>query len=164
MNSDFESKAELPVGGRRRFLATLCVPAFLIGSSGVASASNRRDSPIVQPEPPNEAGFMQRAIEMRQVAIDQGDQAYGAVVVRDGVIVGQSWSRVILDHDPTGHAEMAAIRDAAKRLRDRNLRGSIIYSSSRPCPMCEAAAYWSGISEMVYGRGLDRAGPPDLCG
>jgi len=58
---------------------------------------------------------------MMQQAVDSGDQPYGAVVVKGGRIVGQSQSRVILDRDPTGHAEMAAIRDAARRLANRDL-------------------------------------------
>ena len=100
---------------------------------------------------------------MRQKAIELGDQAYGSVVVRNGVIIGQSSSRVILDEDPTGHAEMAAIRDTARRLGSRDLNGATMYSSSRPCPMCEAAAYWAGIGQMVHGRDGDNAGAPKLC-
>ena len=100
---------------------------------------------------------------MQRLASDKGDQAYGAVIVRDGIIVGQSWSRAVLDTDPTGHAEMSAIRDAAARLGNSNLAGCILYSSSRPCPMCEAAAYWAGIAAMVHGRELSDAGGPQLC-
>ena len=101
---------------------------------------------------------------MRQHAIDLGDQGYGAVVVRENVIIGQSWSRVILDQDPTGHAEMAAIRDAARRLDDRDLSGAVLYSSSRPCPMCEAAAFWAGVRRMFYSLEIKNAGSPKLCG
>ena len=101
---------------------------------------------------------------MRGIAVERGDQAYGAVIVQDNQIVGQSWSRVVIDQDPTGHAEMSAIRDAARRLNSRDLYGTVMYSSSRPCPMCEAAAYWAGVSELIYGRELESAGPPRLCG
>ncbi|NNE79546.1 MAG: nucleoside deaminase, partial [Silicimonas sp.] len=80
---------------------------------------------------------------MRQTAVERGDQAYSAVIVQNNQIVGQSWSRVVIDQDPTGHAEMSAIRDAARRLDSRNLTGATMYSSSRPCSMCEAAAYWA---------------------
>lgn len=106
---------------------------------------------------------MARAFDMQRLAREKGDQAYGAVIVRDGIIVGQSWSRVVLDNDPTGHAEISAIRDATARLADRNLSGCTMYSSSRPCPMCEAAAYWAGIADMVHGRELKQAGAPQLC-
>lgn len=121
-------------------------------------------APIPQPAEPGRQAFIERAFEMRELAQDYGDQPYGAVIVRDGVIIGQSWSRVILDQDPTGHAEMAAIRDAARRLNSRDLSDAIIYSSSRPCPMCEAAAHWAGIARMIHGTSAQDAGAPQLCG
>ena len=62
--------------------------------------------------------------------------------------------------DPTAHAEMEAIRDAARRLRTRDLSGCTLVSTSRPCRMCEAAAYWAGISSMVTGAALTDVGPP----
>ena len=153
------------VFARRGFLAASGISALTIGLSGSAmgQTSTRVDDAIPQPGEPNDAAFMERAFEMRQYAIDNGDQGYGAVVVRDNVIIGQSWSRVILDQDPTGHAEMAAIRDAARRLNDRDLSRAVMYSSSRPCPMCEAAAFWAGVRHMFYGREIRSAGSPKLC-
>lgn len=71
------------------------------------------------------------------------------MVVREERIIGQSWSRVVIDEDPTGHAEMAAIRDAARCEGDRDLAGTTLYFLSLPCPMCEAPAYWAGISTLV---------------
>jgi tRNA(Arg) A34 adenosine deaminase TadA len=129
----------------------------------IAHASGDAGLPIRQPKWADSAAFIQRAFEMRQVAIDKGDQSYGAIVVRDKVIIGQSWSRVILDQDPTGHAEMAAIRDAARRQNNRHLKNAVLYSSSRPCPMCEAGAYWAGISGMIHGHDRTDAGEPQLC-
>lgn len=126
----------------------------------------RAESPpgvIEQPPRADDAAFIERAFVMQRRAIDSGDQGYGAVVVRDGLIVGQAPSRVILQQDPTAHAEMMAIRDAAARLGSRNLDGCILYSSSPACPMCEAAAYWAGIERMVYGRGARDGGRPSLC-
>lgn len=104
--------------------------------------------------------FMRRAAELRQQAIDAGDQAYGAVIVKDGQIVGEGPSRVIISKDPTAHAEMEAIRDAAKRQGTRDLRGCEMYSTSRPCKMCETAAYWAGLSRMYSGADMNDAGPP----
>lgn len=151
---------------RRRLLSTLGAGALLAVPLAPAPAHGAREAgaDIDQPVDPGDAAFIRRAFEMRRLAIDKGDQAYGAVVVRHRRIVGQSWSRVILEQDPTGHAEMSAIRDAARRLKDRNLRGAVLYSSSRPCPMCEAAAYWAGIDKMIYGEQATDAGPPRLCG
>ena len=105
---------------------------------------------------------MDRAFAMKRLAEQAGDQSYGAVVVRAGLIVGQAPSAVVTKRDPTAHAEMEAIRDAARRLGQRELGDCELYSSSRPCPMCEAAAYWAGITRMVHGTGLSDAGPPRL--
>ena len=148
---------------RRGLLAASGAVALLLATRPTIAAAQADAAPIIQPNTADASAFIERAFAMRQRAVDLGDQAYGAVVVRDGVIVGQSWSRVVIDRDPTGHAEMAAIRDAARRLDSRDLGGAVLYSSSRPCPMCEAAAYWAGIGDMVHGRQGASAGPPRLC-
>jgi tRNA(Arg) A34 adenosine deaminase TadA len=103
---------------------------------------------------------MRRAEALRDDALRAGDQPFGAVVLRDGLIVGAAPSRVVAATDPTAHAEMEAIRDAARRLRTRDLSGSVLVSTSRPCRMCEAAAAWAGMSRMVFGEALTDAGPP----
>jgi len=105
-------------------------------------------------------GAMRRAEVLREQAVQAGDQPYGAVVWRDGRIVGEGPSRVVTATDPTAHAEMEAIRDAARRLRTRDLSGCVLVSTSRPCRMCEAAAGWAGIARMVHGADLTDAGPP----
>ena len=150
---------------RRVFIAHSGIAAIFLDSIHVSHAKTDSVSTgsIIQPQTPDDQAFIARAFEMRRLAIENGDQAYGAVIVRDNVIIGQSWSRVILDKDPTGHAEISAIRDAARRLSDRNLDGAIMYSSSRPCPMCEAAAYWAGIEQLIFGQGAEHAGRPQLC-
>ena len=126
------------------------------------AASTRSDN-IDQPSGRSDQSFIERAFEMRRQAIEIGDQGYGAVVVRDGVIVGQSPSHVIVHHDPTAHAEMEAIRDAATRLGSRDLSGCTLYSSSSACPMCEAAAYWGNIDRIVFGAAISDGGRPSLC-
>jgi len=88
-----------------------------------------------------------------------GDQAYGAVVVKDGRIVGFGPSRVVLKKDWTAHAEHEAIRDAQFRL-GRDLSGCLLYSSSRPCPACEAAAFEAKITRMYFGADASDAGAP----
>jgi len=150
----------------RRWLCQIAAVTCAVSASGgrtLAGTGGDINAGIIQPNSPADRAFVERALEMRRLAVEYGDQAYGAVIVRDGVIVGQSWSRVVLDQDPTGHAEISAIRDAARRLNERNLTGAVMYSSSRPCPMCEAAAYWADISGMIYGRNADNAGTPKLC-
>jgi tRNA(Arg) A34 adenosine deaminase TadA len=103
---------------------------------------------------------MQRARELRDEAVRSGDQPYGAVVLRGAQIVGKGPSRVVTAGDPTAHAEMEAIRDAARRLGTRDLSGCVLVSTSRPCHMCEAAAGWARIARMVHGDALTDAGPP----
>ena len=115
-------------------------------------------------QPTTPQAFMDRAFAMRQLALSQGDQPYGAVVARDGQLIGEAPSAVVTADDPTAHAEMQAIRDTARRAGRQALVGATIYSSSRPCPMCEAAAYWAGIARMVHGAVLTDAGAPRLRG
>ncbi len=103
---------------------------------------------------------MRRAEALRDEALRAGDQPFGAVVLRGELIVGAAPSRVVTATDPTAHAEMEAIRDAARRLRTRDLSGCVRVSTSRPCRMCEAAAGWAGISRMVYGEAMTDAGAP----
>ena len=117
---------------------------------------------IEQPEPADPGGFMARAYRMKREAVESGDQSYGAVIVRSGRIVGQAPSRVVVNEDPTAHAEMEAIRDAARRLDTRDLHGCVMFSSSPPCPMCEAAAYWAGIDGLFHGSNIVDRGAPRL--
>lgn len=134
-----------PLGVRRRICLLVlmpwpCVPALA------------NDAPLRE--------AMRRAEALRDEALRAGDQPFGAVVLQGELIVGAAPSRVVTATDPTAHAEMEAIRDAARRLRTRNLSGSVLVSTSRPCRMCEAAAAWAGISRMVYGEALTDAGVP----
>lgn len=148
---------------RRSLLLGLAGTAVALGARQ-AGATVAGEEAIVQPETGGDAAFIARAFLMQRRALDSGDQGYGAVVVRDGKIIGQSPSHVVVHRDPTAHAEMEAIRDAARRLGRRDLEGCTLYSSSPACPMCEAAAYWAGIERMVYGRVMLDGGSPRLCG
>lgn len=137
--------------------ASASLPSFAVVAATISGEK------IEQPARADSTAFIKRAFEMRRLAIEHGDQPYGAIVVRDEKIIGQSWSRVIIDADPTAHAEISAIRHGALKLRNSSLAGGILYSSSRPCPMCEAAAYWAGIERMIYGKSGLNAGSPRLC-
>ncbi len=117
---------------------------------------------IVQPAEATPRAFAARAYELRDAALAAGDQGYGAVIVREGRIVGEAPSRVVVGRDPTAHAEMEAIRDAARRLGTRDLSGTAMYGSSRACPMCRAAAYWAGVSNLHYGAEPNDDGRPGL--
>lgn len=106
------------------------------------------------------ASFLAKADEMRREAVAAGDQSYGAVVVKGGKIVGFGPSRVVSKGDPTAHAEMEAIRDAAARLGTQDLSGCTMVSTSKPCPMCETAAYWARLDELIYTSALTNGGRP----
>jgi len=121
-------------------------------------------APIVQPARRDPASFMARAMALRDVAVARGDQPYGAVVVRGDTIVGEGISEVVTAGDPTAHAEMQAIRDAARRLGLADLSGCELYGSSRACPMCEAAAYWARIARLRHGADGGDGGAPRLRG
>ncbi len=82
---------------------------------------------------------------------------FGAVVVRNGEIVGRGWNRVTSTNDPTAHAEVVAIRDACSRLKTFSLAGCEIYSSCEPCPLCLAAIYWSRLDRIYYAATCDDA-------
>lgn len=113
-----------------------------------------------QPAPDALRLAMARARQMRDDAVRAGDQPFGAVVLHQGRLVGESPSRVVSRNDPTAHAEMEALRDAARRLGTRDLSGMVLVSTSRPCRMCEAAAGWARIERMVHGDDLSDAGRP----
>src|SRR5881227_4481106 len=77
---------------------------------------------------------------------------FGAVVVRDGQIVGRGWNRVTSTNDPTAHAEVSAIRDACRRLKTFQLDDCELYTSCEPCPMCLSAIYWARFRKVFYGN------------
>lgn len=106
--------------------------------------------------------FSRRAMQLRDEAVRAADQPYGAVVVKDGRIVGEAPSRVVGARDPTAHAEMEAIRHAARTLGTRDLSGCDLYGSSPACRMCEAAAYWAGIARLFHGEDASGGQPPRL--
>ena len=76
---------------------------------------------------------------------------FGAVVVRRGKIVGRGWNQVTSTNDPTAHAEVAAIRDACRRLKSFQLDDCELYTSCEPCPMCLSAIYWARFKRVYYG-------------
>jgi tRNA(Arg) A34 adenosine deaminase TadA len=147
---------------RRRWLGAAAWLGLLPVAAQTRAAHAAPAEPIVQPERAEPKSFMDRAFEMKRQAEAAGDQGFGAAVVERDRIVGQAPSAVIVRSDPTAHAEMEAIRDAARRLGRRSLAGCTLYSSFRPCPMCEAAAAWAGIDRMIFGAALTDAGSPRL--
>jgi len=99
-------------------------------------------------------------MSMLRQAESWGDQPYGAVLVLEGTLVGEGPSRVVKNRDIDAHAEREAIRDAQRRLGRRELPGAVLYSTSRPCSLCEAAAAEAKVSRMYFGPTLINAGAP----
>jgi tRNA(Arg) A34 adenosine deaminase TadA len=97
-----------------------------------------------------EADFLQRAIELAADSVRGGGGPFGAVVVRDGAVVGEGRNLVTTSNDPTAHAEIVALREACARLATFELSGCILYASCEPCPMCLGAAYWARVEAVVF--------------
>ena len=95
--------------------------------------------------------FMRRAIELAQGGIDKNiGGPFGAVVVKNGEIIGEGCNRVTSTNDPTAHAEVVAIRNACQNLGNFQLDDCIIYTSCEPCPMCLGAIYWARPKQIFY--------------
>ncbi len=93
---------------------------------------------------------MKRAIELSKLNIESGGGPFGAVIVKDGKIIGEGWNKVTASNDPTAHAEIEAIREACKNLSHFDLTGADIYTSCEPCPMCLSAIYWARLSTIYF--------------
>ena len=95
--------------------------------------------------------FMRRAIELARNGMETGAGGpFGAVVVKDGEIVGEGCNRVTSTNDPTAHAEVVAIRAACQNLNSFQLDGCLLYASCEPCPMCLGAIYWARPKQIFF--------------
>lgn len=96
--------------------------------------------------------FMHKALELASEGMRRNEGGpFGALVVRDDVIIGQGCNQVFSANDPTAHAEIVAIRRACQFLGSFQLDGCIIYTSCEPCPMCLGAIYWARLARIYYG-------------
>jgi guanine deaminase len=99
----------------------------------------------------NHEKFMRMAIELAENNVVQRQGGpFGAVIVKDGMVVARSANRVVPTNDPTAHAEVSAIRLACQELGSFSLEGCVIYTSCEPCPMCLGAIYWARIDHIYY--------------
>ncbi|MEM6318558.1 MAG: nucleoside deaminase [Bacteroidota bacterium] len=95
--------------------------------------------------------FLQKAIDLAIEGMENGiGGPFGAVIVKDGKIIGQSSNEVFKNHDPTAHAEIQAIRDACANEGTRHLKGCTLYTSCEPCPMCYTAVHYAKIERVFY--------------
>ena len=104
--------------------------------------------------------WIKAAEEMKQQAFSWGDQPYGAVLVKGNRIIGYGPSRVVKNSDLDAHAEREAIKDALAKQSPEVVMGSVLYSTSRPCNLCEAAAARAGVARMYFGAEAKDAGKP----
>jgi tRNA(adenine34) deaminase len=136
----------------RRTALAGALGVILVAFKSTAGAQRRGTEP--------EGRWYEAAAEMKRLAESWGDQSYGAVLVLNGTLVGEGPSRVVKNENPEAHAEREAIRDAQRRLGRETLQGAILYSTSRPCGLCESAAARAGVSRMYFGPSLADAGAP----
>lgn len=101
--------------------------------------------------------FLREAIRVASDNVARGGGPFGAIVVRDGVVVARAANRVTANNDPTAHAEVEVIREACRTLGTFQLEGCEIYSSSEPCPMCLGAIYWARPKAVYYANGREVA-------
>ena len=105
-----------------------------------------------------DAAMMREALALAARATEQGEVPVGAVVVKDGRIIGRGWNAPISLADPSAHAEIRALRDAAKALENYRLGGCTLYVTLEPCAMCAGAVMHARISRLVYGAADPKTG------
>ncbi len=101
---------------------------------------------------------MELALEQARLAAEAGEVPVGALVIKDGEIVGQGHNRNLLESDPTAHAEIVALRQAAARLGNHRLGGCVMFSTMEPCAMCAGAMIHARLDRLVYGASDPKAG------
>lgn len=106
----------------------------------------------------DDAAWMELALEQAALAAQAGEVPVGALVIKDGEVIGRGHNRNLLDNDPTAHAEIVALRQAAARLGNHRLSGCIVFSTIEPCSMCAGALIHARIARLVYGAADVKAG------
>lgn len=102
--------------------------------------------------------WMRRALALADRAGNEGEVPVGAVVVRDGQLLGEGWNQVICAQDPTAHAEVVALRDAARVAGNYRLPGAILYVTLEPCTMCAGALVHARVARLVFAAKEPKAG------
>ena len=102
--------------------------------------------------------WMQHALELANRAESEGEVPVGAIVVYEDQVIGEGWNRPIVDNDPTAHAEIMALRNAAKKINNYRLLDTTLYVTLEPCIMCSGAIIHSRVKRVVYGATDPKAG------
>jgi tRNA(Arg) A34 adenosine deaminase TadA len=106
-----------------------------------------------------ESRFLGEAIALARANIGEGGRPFGAVLVRGGAVIATGVNEIHASHDPTSHAEMNAVRAASRTLGTPDLRGSAVYASGHPCPMCMAAMRMAGVERVFYAYSNEDGAP-----
>lgn len=138
----------------KKLLVILGIYFFFAGFSAQAQTPRTETDPsgTKQEGRLTDKELMRIAIRLSEENVAAGGGPFGAVIARDGRIIATGTNRVTSDCDPTAHAEVSAIRAAAKKLGTFDLSGCEIYTSCEPCPMCLGAIYWARLDRMYYGN------------
>ena len=107
---------------------------------------------------PDDVRFMELALAEARMAAEAGEVPVGALVISNGEIIGRAGNRNLRDHDPTAHAEILALRQAAQHLGNHRLTGCTLYATIEPCAMCAGAIIHARIARLVYGAKDPKAG------
>lgn len=136
----------------KKLITMLGSAMLLFGFPAQAQTPQADASGTAQADVLTKEKLMRTAIRLSEQNVAAGGGPFGAVIARDGRIVATGTNRVTPDCDPTAHAEVSAIRAAAKKLGTFDLSGCEIYTSCEPCPMCLGAIYWARLDRMYYGN------------
>ncbi len=105
----------------------------------------------------NNIKYMKCAVEISKIGIKTGQTPFGAVIVKDDIIIAQTHNQVFSTTDITAHAEMVAIKEACINIDSIDLSGATIYTTCEPCPMCFSAIHWAKIDKIVFGANIKDA-------
>jgi tRNA(adenine34) deaminase len=108
-------------------------------------------------------GFMELALEQARAAASAGEVPVGAILVADGRVIASAGNRTIRDCDPTAHAEMVVLREAARALGNYRLAGTALYVTVEPCSMCAGAIIQARVPRLVYGCDDPKGGAVRSC-
>ena len=155
-NICLESAKHWRVGLSKRECRAAARVEFQCGSSILSMDETPRNPELMLVS--DDDGWMRLALEEASLAIPAGEVPVGALVIKDGEIVGRGHNRTILDHDPSAHAEIVALREAAARLQNHRLIGCEMFVTIEPCAMCAVALVHARVARLVYGDGDPKAG------
>jgi len=113
---------------------------------------------FARPLDDDDAAWMELALEQARLAAEAGEVPVGALIIKDGEIIGQGHNRNLVDNDPTAHAEIVALRQAGARLGNHRLAGCVIFATIEPCAMCAGAMIHARLDRLVYGANDAKAG------